>query len=104
MPKFQFGVKIPRDYAHAMELDRKNGNDLWAQAIKLEVDGIHSYKVFIDHGTDFRNVPRDYKPLRCHFVFACKSTGRKKARLVAAGNMTEDPKDGVFAGIANLLA
>ena len=53
VPKFQFGVEIPRDYAHAMELDRKNGNDLWAQAIKSEVDGIHSYKVFIDHGTDF---------------------------------------------------
>ena len=102
VPKFQFGVEIPRDYAHAMELDKKNGNDLWAQAIKSEIDGIHGYKVFIDKGTDIRNVPDDYKPLRCHFVFAAKWDGRRKARLVAGGHRTEDPKDGVFAGIANL--
>ena len=102
VPKFSFGIEIPRDYAHAMELDRKNGNDLWAQAVKSEIDGIHGYKVFIDHGKDFRNVPQDHKPLRCHFVFAAKHDGRRKARLVAGGHRTDDPKDGVFAGIANL--
>ena len=35
-------------------------------------------------------------------MFACKYDLRRKARLVAGGHLTEDPKDGVFAGIASL--
>ena len=26
---YKFGVEIPRNVAHALELDRKNGNNLW---------------------------------------------------------------------------
>ena len=85
-----------------MELDRSNGNKPWAEAIAKEVGGIHDYSVFRDVGTDRAAVPEGYKRLRCHFVFACKYDLRRKARLVAGGHLTEDPKDGVFAGIASL--
>ena len=30
--KYKYGVEIPRDHQHAMELDRANGNTLWADA------------------------------------------------------------------------
>ena len=101
-PKFQFGVEIPCNYEHAMELDRSNGNKLWADAISKEVGGIHDYSVFRDVGTDQAAVPDGYKRLRCHFVFACKYDLRRKARLVAGGHLTEDPNDGVVGGIASL--
>ena len=36
-PKFKFGVQVPRNVKEALELDRKNGNDLWKVAIDKEI-------------------------------------------------------------------
>ena len=33
----KYGIEVPRDVRHAHELDRINGNSLWADAIKLEM-------------------------------------------------------------------
>ena len=39
-PKYKFGYQHPRnnDYEHALSLDKHNGNNKWAEAIKLEID------------------------------------------------------------------
>ena len=47
---YQFGYLIPRDYKHALELDKINGNSRWYDATKKELDQINEYQVFIDHG------------------------------------------------------
>ena len=47
---YQFGLLIPRDYKHALELDNKNGNSKWYDSTKLEMDQIHEYEVFKDNG------------------------------------------------------
>ena len=47
---YQFGYLIPRDYKHALELDKLNGNSRWHDATKKELDQINNYQVFIDHG------------------------------------------------------
>ena len=47
---YQFGYLIPRDYKHALELDKMNGNSRWYDATKMELDQINRYQVFIDHG------------------------------------------------------
>ena len=47
---YQFGYLIPRDYKHALELDKLNGNSRWYDANKNELDLINEYQVFIDHG------------------------------------------------------
>ena len=31
-PKFKYGFEVPRDYAHALRLDKQNGNTRWAVA------------------------------------------------------------------------
>ena len=48
---YQFGYLIIRDYKHALELDKQNGNSRWNDATKKELDQINEYKVFISHGT-----------------------------------------------------
>ena len=47
---YQFGYLIPRDYKHALELGKINGNSRWYDATKKELDQINKYQVFIDHG------------------------------------------------------
>ena len=46
---YQFGYLIPRDYKHALELDKLNGNSRWYDATQKELDQINEYQVFIDH-------------------------------------------------------
>ena len=39
--KFQFGVEVPRNPKHALELDNQNNNNGWAKSIKKELDEIN---------------------------------------------------------------
>ena len=32
-PIYQFGVEMPRSVRHAFQLDKKNGNNLWREAL-----------------------------------------------------------------------
>jgi hypothetical protein len=42
--KFKFGYQVPRTYREALELDQKNGNTLWADAVKTELGQIDEYE------------------------------------------------------------
>ena len=44
--QFMFGVKIPRNVKHALELDKANGNTLWQDSIALELKSINEYQTF----------------------------------------------------------
>ena len=56
---------------------------------------------FKDHGVG-RMLPRDYQMIKCHMVFDVKGDGRRKARFVAGGHMTNPPKDSVYSSVASL--
>ena len=48
--KYKHGWEVPRDYAHALQLDIHNGNNKWKEAIDLEIEQIKKYQVFKDFG------------------------------------------------------
>ena len=48
--KYKHGWEVPRDYAHALQLDIHNGNNKWKEAIDLEIKQIKEYQVFKDFG------------------------------------------------------
>ena len=48
--KYKHGWDVPRDYAHAIQLDIQNGNNKWKDAIDLEIELIKEYQVFEDYG------------------------------------------------------
>ena len=45
--------EVPRDYAHALQLDIHNGNNKWKEAIDLEIEQIKEYQVFTDVGNAY---------------------------------------------------
>ena len=98
---YQYGIEVPRNHAHAMELDHKNGNTKWRDAEIYELDHIDSYGTFKDCGKGGKK-PDGYTMIKVHMVYAVKHCGRHRARLVAGGHLTETPIDSVYSGVVSL--
>jgi hypothetical protein len=94
-------VEVPKTPKHALQLDQKEQNELWKQAITTELDQINEYKTFRIL-EDHEYTPTGYKRILYHFVFDVKIDGRRKARLVAGGHRTEPPKEDTYSGVVSL--
>jgi hypothetical protein len=100
---YKFGYQVPRTYREALEIDAKNGNTKWQDAVSLELSQIDEYSTFTDIGhKDQAKIPKGYQKLRVHLVFDVKHDGRHKARLVADGHLTGEPVESVYSGVVSL--
>ena len=98
---YKFGVQVPQNHAQAMALDAQNGNNFWREAEETELRQIGEYDTFTDlglHGVP----PKGYKKIRVHMVYDVKHDLRRKARLVADGNLTQVPVDSVYSSVVSL--
>jgi hypothetical protein len=100
-PQYMYGIKIPRDFEHAVQLDLQNGNTLWQECTELEMQQLHQYRTFKDIGTGTLP-PEGYKRIKVQLVYAVKHDGRHKARLCANGNLTDIPIDSVYSGVVSI--
>jgi hypothetical protein len=75
--RYKYGFQVPRYYEDAVHIDRFNGNTKWKEAVRLELDSVNSYNVFIDKGSE---IPADYRKIQLHLMFDVKHDGRHKAR------------------------
>ena len=97
----KFGVEVPRDADHAYELDVKNGNTLWTDAIKLEIDTLMSMGTLVFCKTKSEDAKlskdiaesKEYQYAIMWLIFDVKPDGRRKARLVIGGHMTSPSED-----------
>ena len=82
--KYKHGWEVPRDYAHALQLDIHNDNNKWKEAIDLEIEQIKEYQVFKYSGKavydkkHITNSPKGHQKIRVHFVFDVKHFGKFK--------------------------
>ena len=81
----------------ALYLDARDGTTVWRDAIQKELKQINDYGTFClpkpgESLTEYNRIPY-------HFVFDVKFDLRRKARLVAGGNQTEEDKEDLFAGV-----
>jgi len=99
--KFMFGVEIPRNVKHALELDKANGNNLWKESIEKELQMINQFQTFrrLKKG---ERLTSDYKRVPYFIVFANKFDGRRKARLVANGSQTNIDAEDVYSGVVGM--
>ena len=99
--RYKFGVRVPRNTKEAYELDRVNGNTMWADAMKLELDQLFDYDSFKSVGKN-TPTPSGYQRINCRMVFDVKQSLKRKARFVARGDQTIPPEDAVYSGVASL--
>ena len=84
---FKFGIEVPGTVKEAYELDRKNGNTLWADAIRKEMENV---RTALRIAADGEVIPIGYQQICCHIIFNIKQEDfRCKARLVDGGHTTE---------------
>ena len=95
----KYGKEIPKSIKHAYEIDAKNGNSLWTDAIKKEMTNV---------GIAFEILPQDkqappgWNRVSGHIIFDVKMDYTRKARWVLNGHLTPDATDiSTYAGVVS---
>ncbi len=96
--KYKFGVQVPRDAEEALKLDEQNGDKLWREAIDTELGQILEYETFkvLERGEE---APDDHTFVTLTLIFDVKHDGRRKARLVAGGHLTDPSTEEVYSSV-----
>ena len=94
----KYGIEIPRSVEHAKELDEKNNNSLWQEAIDKEM---HNVGVAFQILEDDEHVPVGWKKATGHMIFDVKMDFTRKARWVLDGHKCPDPEGSTYAGVVS---
>jgi hypothetical protein len=94
--KFKYGIEVPRNVSHALQLDRINKNQLWNDAIKKEMDSLIRMECFEFHKEKFVPIG-EYQKTSLTMIFDVKQDLRRKARLVAGGHLVDSRDNNVYS-------
>ena len=94
----KYGIEVPKSVAHALELDKQNGNTFWADALSLEMNTINVAFNFLPAGS---SPPKGYSRSSGHIIFDVKMDFTRKARWVKNGHLTKDPTASTYAGVVS---
>ena len=94
----KYGIEMARNLKHAYELDAKNGNTFWRDAVQKEMRNVGiAFEVLPN--TD--HPPVGWKSVTGHLVFDVKMDFSRKARWVLDGHKTPDPTVSTYAGVVS---
>ena len=66
--KYKFGIQVPKGIKNSIDLDKKNGSNLWEEAIRTELKQLTDSQTFIVHDPG-ENIPKEYQKISYHIVF-----------------------------------
>ena len=89
-------MELPRNYEHALGLDKKNGTNLWQLAYEKEIYKVSISFDFLDHGV---KALVSWKRNSFHIVWDVKMDFTRKAKWVKDGNKTPDPVTSNYDGV-----
>ncbi len=98
--KYDFSIEVSNNLKHVLVLDQMNGDSLWKDSVDKELAEINQHKTFRVPNKDYDL--SEYKRLLYHIIFNCKFDGRRKARLVIQGNLSDPPKEDIYSGVVNM--
>lgn len=94
----KYGVEVPKSIEHAYEIDRRNGNTTWRDAIKLEMFNVGVAFEVLEEGA---KAPAGWSKVTGHLVFDVKMDFTRKARWVLDGHKTPDILGSTYAGVVS---
>ena len=94
----KYGVEIPRDAEHVHEIDARNGNTLWRDALKKEMYNVRVAFEILDEGV---HAPHGWKQVTRHLVWDVKMGFTRKSRWVLDGHKTLDLIGSTYAGVVS---
>ena len=94
----KYGIEIPTSWKHAQEIDAKNGNHLWRDALAKEMKNVW---VAFDILENHQPVPVGWTKATGHLIWDVKMDFTRKARWVKDGHRTADPLGTNYAGVVS---
>ena len=94
----KYGIEIQRDVEHLHEIDARNGNTLWRDALKKEMYNVGVAFEILDEGA---HAPHGWKQVTRHLVWDVKMDFTRKARWVLDGHKTPDLIGSTYAGMVS---
>ena len=94
----KYGIEIPTSIKHGEEIDRRNKNTFWQDAIHLEISNIGVAFKILDTG---ETPPPGYKKSSGHLIYSVKMDFTRKSRWVKDGHRTPDPEFSSYAGFVS---
>ena len=94
----KYGIEIPTSAQHALEIDKKNGNTYWSDAMDKEMKNVAVAFEILADGTP---IPVGWTKSSGHLVFDVKMDFTRKARWVKDGHRTRDPDQSTYAGVVS---
>ena len=79
----KYGIKIPTSVNHAMEIDRKNENTMWKDALALEMFNVGVAFEILEEG---QMAPPGWNKASGHLIWDVKMDFTRKARWVLDGH------------------
>ena len=92
----KYGIEVPRNITHALQIDRNNNTTFWRDTIALEMKEVRVGVNILNDGAK----PRPgYTFIPHYMVFDMKMDLRRKDRLVANGSSSNPPGLLIFASV-----
>ena len=93
-----YGIELPRSIKHAKQIDKKNGNKFWIQALAKEMHNVYIAFDLLEKGD---KAPTGWKPSSGHIILDVKINSTQKERWVKDGHKSPDPSTSNYAGIVS---
>ena len=98
--RYKYGIEVPSNIKQALELDAKNGNTHWRDALAKEMKALSDMKVFniLEPGS---KPPEGHQFIPIWIIFEVKADLRRKARLLTGGHITKVPTWDCYSSVAS---
>ena len=94
----KYGIEVPTNVAHVMEINRRNNNSLWQDALTKEMFNVSVAFEVLDAG---ERAPHGWSKVTGHLVWDFKMDFTCKAHWVLDGHKTPNPVGSMYAGVVS---
>ena len=94
----KYGIEVPTSVKHALELDAKNKDTFWADALSKEMSNVGIAFELLQLG---EKAPPGWTKASGHLIFDVKMDFTRKARWVKDGHRTPDSTTSSYAGVVS---
>ena len=94
----KYGIEIPTSIEHANELDRKNNNTMWRDALNKEMTNVGVAFEILSEG---KKAPPGWRGVTGHLIWDLKMDFTRKARWVLDGHKAPSPVGSTYAGVVS---
>jgi hypothetical protein len=94
----KYGIEVPISIEHAIQLDERNGDNYWRDALSKEMKNVGIAFQVLDEG---QHQPVGWSKVTGHIIFDVKMDFTRKARWVLDGHKTPNPIGSTYAGVVS---